>query len=240
MRLLTLASLVLYAAAYDLPVRTHHRGARAVIPRTRAASMKGKGSRGMPGKASQGRAPKGMNGNIKSRLEKQDFNRAEWTLVAGKEELGPNLGDTLAVEAGQSPQGTNYIWTLIRGDDGVGEGSTVWATDGSCRACTFPNTKATVSTDEDGGYSMDCATCGSVFSLTDGKPSKWLPGEGPAQFIAKQLNKDKEPLGASLLMTRVSKAGRIYVRLPDGTLKITETAAERAEKLAGGLKIGEA
>ena len=61
---------------------------------------------------------------------------------------------------------------------------------------------------------------------------KWLPAEGPVQFMAKQLNKDKEPVAAGILPTRVSKSGRVYVRLPDGTLKITKTAAERAAELA--------
>ena len=55
----------------------------------------------------------------------------------------------MAVEAGQSPQGQNYIWTLIRGDEGAGQidedvYSDVWATDGACRACSFPMTQAVV------------------------------------------------------------------------------------------------
>jgi hypothetical protein len=37
-------------------------------------------------------------------------------------------------------------------------------------------------------------------------------------------------------MTRGSKAGRVYLRLPDGTLKETKTAAERAAELAGKAK----
>ena len=35
----------------------------------------------------------------------------------------------------------------------------------------------------------------------------------------------------------VSQSGRVYVRLPDGTLKIEKTAAERAEELASGAPI---
>ena len=49
-----------------------------------------------------------------------------------------------------------------------------------------------------------------------------------------QLNEKKEPMTAGVLKTRVSQSGRVYLRLPDGTLKIQETAAERAEKLASG------
>ena len=137
-----------------------------------------------------------------------------------------------AVEAGMSPQGQNYIWTLIRGADGDGEDSTVWATDGSCRACTFPLGKATVSKEEE-GHAFTCGSCGSKFSLVDGEPIEWLPGNGPIQFMAKQLNSNKEQIAAGLLKTRVSRAGRVYVRLPDGTLPIAKTAAQRAAELAG-------
>lgn len=193
--------------------------------------MKGKGSRGMPGKAVRPAA--GMQTSVKSRLQKKDFQRSEWTLVANKDDLGSAMGDTLAVEAGQSPQGQNYIWTLIRGDDGVGEDSTVFCTDGSCRACQFPMIKGQV-TKEDGAMVIGCPACGTKYSLEDGSVLNWLPANGPAQWAAAQLNKNKEPTAAGSLMTRVSKAGRIYVRLPDGTLKITKTAAERAEELASG------
>lgn len=34
----------------------------------------------------------------------------------------------------------------------------------------------------------------------------------------------------------MSRAGRVYVRLPDGTLAITKTAADRAKELATGEK----
>tara|TARA_B110001452_G_C15210667_1_gene419936 strand:- start:1001 stop:1687 length:687 start_codon:yes stop_codon:yes gene_type:complete len=215
--------------AFELPAARSGVRSRAATP-----LMKGKGSRGMPGKNSK--PGQGFQGNlVKERMMKRDANREEWTLVAAKGELGTELGSTMAVEAGQSPQGTNYIWTLVRGEAGEGEESTVYATDGSCRACQFPMIKGVMAKGEE-GFSLTCPTCGSEFNLDKGgEVVKWLPGEGPAQFLAKQLNKDKEEGGASTLPTRVSKSGRIYMRLPDGTLKITKTAAERAEELA---KIG--
>lgn len=224
---LALSSLFGTAAAFEAAALSASAQRRTATP-----LMKGKGSRGMPGKAVRPPAT-GMQKNVKSRLEKRDFMRDEWTLVASADELGSAFGDTLAVEAGQSPQGTNFIWTLIRGDDGVGEGSTVYATDGSCRACTYPMVRATTSKTSD-GVSINCPACGSSFNLENGDVIEWLPAKGPAQWAAAQLNKDKEPMNAGILQARVSKAGRIYVRLPDGTLKITKTAAERASDLARG------
>ena len=52
-------------------------------------------------------------------------------------------------------------------------------------------------------------------------------------MATKALNKDKEPRSINLLSTRTSQAGRIYVRLPDGTLALTKSAADRAAELAG-------
>ena len=213
--------------AFELPAARS-----GVRPRAATPLMKGKGTRGMPGKAVQPPAGSGFQKNVKDRMMKRDMNREEWTLVATKGDLGAEMGSTMAVEAGQSPQGQNYIWTLVRGEEGEGEESTVYATDGSCRACQFPMIKGIVAKGEQ-GFSITCPTCGSEFSLEQGgEVLKWLPGEGPVQFMAKQLNKDKEPVAAGTLPTRVSKSGRVYVRLPDGTLKITKTAAERAAELA--------
>ena len=48
----------------------------------------------------------------------------------------------------------------------------------------------------------------------------------------KAINKDKQPTNVNLLKTRVSQSGRIYVRLPDGTLPITKTASDRAAELS--------
>lgn len=185
----------------------------------------------MPGKAMQPQRS-GFQKKVKDRMMKQDMNAEEWTLVAAKGELGAAMGSTMAVEAGQSPQGVNYIWTLVRCEEGEGEASRVCATDGSCRTCQYPMIKGIVAKDEQ-GFSITCPTCGSQFSLEQGgEVLKWLPAEGPVQFMAKQLNKDKEPVPANVLPTRVSKSGRVYLRLPDGTLKITKTAAERADELA--------
>lgn len=200
--------------------------------------MKGRGTRGMPGKGVRPPSGSGMQKGVKNRMQKRDFERSEWTLVAAKGDLGEEIGATKAVEAGQSPQGQNYIWTLVRGEEGAGgmagDASNVYATDGSCISCTFPMIKSTIAKDgETGDYTMDCPACGSVWSLKDGSVLKWLPGEGPVQWAAKQLNKEKEERPATLLKTRVAQSGRIYVRLPDGTLAITKSAADRADELSG-------
>ena len=111
--------------------------------------------------------------------------------------------------------------------------ATISKTDGSCRACSFPMTKAEVVPSDDGSApSLVCNTCGSSWSLGDGSVRQWLPGNGPAQFLSKQLNKNKEPERINLLKTRESLSGRIYVRLPDGTLQVTKSAADRAEELS--------
>ena len=127
-----------------------------------------------------------------------------------------------------------YIWTLIRGEEGAGafadDVSDVYCTDGSCRACTFPMVKGTLE-----GSVFKCGSCGSKFNLEDGEVVDWLPGEGPMGWMSKQLNSKKEPIAAGVLRTRVSQSGRVYVRLPDGTLPITKTAADRASELAAPL-----
>merc|ERR1719247_1272443 len=193
----------------------------------------------MPGKGVRPPPGAGMNKDSKKKMQKRELTRDEWTLVATKDELGEEVGSTMAVEAGQSPMGQNYIWTLIRGPDGAGQFtddvySNVYATDGSCVACTFPMIKATIEEEAPGQYSVNCPACGSSWALDDGSVLKWLPGANPAQFLAKKLNENKQETRTNILKTRVSKSGRVYVRLPDGTLKIQETAAERAAKLASG------
>ena len=84
----------------------------------------------------------------------------------------------------------------------------------------------------DGSMTMTCQSCGTIHSLEDGDVVEWLPGNGPIQWAAQQLNKAKQPEKVNLLMTRVSRSGRVYVRLPDGTLPMAKTAAERAAELA--------
>ena len=208
----------------------------APLSRAPAPSMKGRGTRGMPGKGVRPPPGSAAQSEMKKRMQKRDFDRDEWTLVAEKGELGSEMGSTKAVEAGMAPMGQNYIWCLVRGDDGDGEGSKTYATDGSCRACTFPLSSSSASKDADGKMRLTCGSCGTVYSLEDGQPIEWLPGKNPIQWAAQQLNKAKVPGPINLLMTRVSKAGRVYLRLPDGTLKATKTAAERAAELAGKAK----
>lgn len=205
--------------------------------RTATVEMKGKGTRGMPGKAVRPPSGSGFNEKSKSRMQKRDFEKDEWTFVAAKGDLGEGFGATKAVEAGQSPQGINYIWTLVRTGDSPED---VVATDGSCRACTSPVPAFAFEKDSDGITKAICGPCGSEFNMDDGSVIKWLPGANPVQWAAKQLNKDKEELAASIMRTRVSQSGRIYVRLPDGTLKITKSADDRAAELAAPLGVMDA
>lgn len=238
-RTMAIRRALLIAVAFATPSAAYLApGSACSVPssRSRPAVMKGKGSRGMPGKAVRPPAGSGMNKASKRRMQDRELEKDEWTLVATKGELGEEFASTMAVEAGQSPQGGNYIWTLIRGEAGAGQFtddvfSNVYATDGSCRACTFPMTKATIEKEAE-GVTMLCPACGTKWNLDDGSVMKWLPGEGPAQFITQQLNKGKEQMDAGLLKTRTAQSGRIYVRLPDGTLKMTKTAEDRAAELA--------
>merc|ERR1711988_436179 len=93
-----------------------------------------------------------------------------------------------------------------------------------------------VITKEDGLDLLQCDTCGGQWNLSDGSVHKWFPGNGFGQMAMKALNKDKQPTNVNLLPTRVSQAGRVYVRLPDGTLAITKTAADRAADSAGRVR----
>ena len=88
--------------------------------------------------------------------------------------------------------GQNYIWTLVRGYEGAGQFtedvfSNVWATDGSCRACTFPMLNSAVKEEAPGQYSIECGSCGSKWALDDGAVLEWLPGNGPVQWMAKKV-----------------------------------------------------
>ena len=218
-------------AAYQ-PVAFRHGVRSAARGQPMRVVMKGKGSRGMPGKAYDGRTSGGgITTAAKKKFEVNDFNaKTEWTLVAEKDELGAESGSTKAVAAGVAPQGQEYIWTLVRGNPMVegedAEESTCYATDGSCRSCLFPMTKSTVEPDGAGSYTMTCGLCGSKWNLDTGDVIDWLPGNGPVQFASKLANKDKEPTQCTVLKTRISKAGRCYLRLPDGTLQITTKRVE--------------
>jgi len=189
--------------------------------------MKGKGTRGLPGNRGGFSAGGGMTKEAKQRFEKADFEKSEWTLVAEKGLLGNETGSTLAVEAGQTPQGQNYIWTLVRGVPLTEDGpeTTVYATDGSARCCLFPMTKATAEADGD-GFTLTCGLCGTKYSLDEGEVLDWMPKSNPVQWAAAAANSNKEPIPCTVLKTRVSQAGRTYLRLPDGTLPITTQRVE--------------
>jgi len=233
--MLSLLSLGLLGitSAYQPSRVTWHRPGAMCSARGQPVVMKGKGSRGMPGKATTGRASAGgITKTAKKKFEMRDFNeKTEWTLVAEKDELGPEPGSKKAVAAGVAPQGQEYIWTLVRGNPFVKDApedapeATIYATDGSCRSCMFPLTQSNVEREGD-EYTMTCGLCGTKYSLDDGRVIDFLPGNGPAQFAAKLANRDKKPEPCTVLKTRISQSGRCYLRLPDGTLPITRRRKE--------------
>lgn len=163
---------------------------------------------------------------MKSKIQKRDFDtRKEWVEVAMNDDLGAETGSTKAVEAGITPQGQRYIWALVRGSpkpaepDGEWAEDTVFAVDGSCRSCQFPMTNGKTEKEPDGTYSLTCGLCGSKYSMANGAVLKFLPGENPIQWASKLANEKKGEVPMATLPTRISKSGRIYVRLPDGTLR---------------------
>lgn len=234
MRRSVLVSLVAAVAAYA--PSPHCMRTQSTRSQPAHVVMKGKGSRGIPGKATSGRtASGGITDKAKKKFEIDDFNaKSEWTLVAEKDELGAETGSTKAVAAGVAPQGQEYVWTLIRGlpmkEGQDPQESSCYVTDGSCRTCLFPMPQANVEAvvDENGepSHTISCGVCGTKWDLNSGKVLDFLPGNGPVQFAAKLANSKKEETPCTVLKTRISKAGRCYVRLPDGTLPITTQRKE--------------
>lgn len=176
----------------------------------------------MPGKTQgyQGRDNQGM----KQRMQKRDFDKKEWVQVVDSldEDVGMEPGATKAVSAGKTPRGQDFIWTLIRGvpkenAEGVLE-QRVFAVDGACRCCQFPMTAAKMAVEADASYSATCGLCGTKYSLEDGSVLEFLPKRNPAEWAAALANEKKGPQKMVTLPTRVSKGGKVYLRLPDGTL----------------------
>ena len=98
--LVVLSCLVAACGAYNVPWARHSvRTARGQPVRV---LMKGKTSRGMPGKATQGRTiAGGITPKAKKKFEIDDFNsKTEWTLVAEKGELGAESGSIAAQPPG--------------------------------------------------------------------------------------------------------------------------------------------
>jgi hypothetical protein len=100
MRRSVLVSLVAAVAAYA--PSPHCMRTQSTRSQPAHVVMKGKGSRGIPGKATSGRtASGGITDKAKKKFEIDDFNaKSEWTLVAEKDELGAETGSTTAVAAG--------------------------------------------------------------------------------------------------------------------------------------------
>jgi len=190
--------------------------------RTGFLEMKGRGSRGMPGKTSG--YQERDNQAMKQRMQKRDFGKKEWVQVANSldNEVGTELGATKAVSAGKTPRGQDFIWCLIRGVPTTNaEGQTqqtCFAVDGACRSCQFPMTASKLGVEADGSYSTTCGLCGTKYSLENGSVMEFMPKSNPAQWAAALANEKKGPQKMVTLPARVSKGGKVYVRLPDGTL----------------------
>merc|ERR1719162_200836 len=144
-RMLAALTLLLATVAAYQP-SPHRMRTQSTVSQPVHVVMKGKGWRGIPGKATSGRtASGGITDKAKKKFEIDDFNaKSEWTLVAEKDDLGAETGAKKAVAAGVAPQGQEYVWSLVRGlpmeegKDKNPEDSTCYVTDGSCRTCLFP------------------------------------------------------------------------------------------------------
>ena len=80
-------------------------------------------------------------------------------------------------------------------------------------------TAATLAAEPDGSYGITCGLCGTKYSLEDGSVLEFLPKRNPAQWAAALANERKGPQKMVTLPARVSKSGKVYLRLPDGTLQ---------------------
>lgn len=170
----------------------------------------------MPGATRKG--PPREVGSVKKRMQKREFDKSrEWVRVLDDiSELGEDLGSTKAVAAGVTPKGEDYIWCLVRGRK-VADGGRpqVFAVDGLCRSCQFPLLNSAVSSD---ASSLTCSLCGTKYSLEDGAVLDFLPKSNPLQWMTALANEKKGPEKMAVLPTRVSESGKVYLRLPDGTL----------------------
>ena len=200
------------------PPRPASRGAASSI-----AMKKRQGAR-MPGKAMQ--RPPTENVALKRKMKGKDFAESDdWVPVLEKadaaEFLAGEVGSTKAVQAGQDYKGNEFIWSLMLGEEEEQEDGqvarTVYAMDGSCRQCKFPMLEGKYSR-EDGVPSVSCPVCGNVNDLSTGEVTTFLPANNPVQWAAKLANEKDGPQRLAVLPTRVSKAGRLFLRLPDGTL----------------------
>lgn len=215
-----------FAAAWQplaRPVSSH-------CARTSVCEMKGKRSRGMPKKATM-QPGQMVNTGLKSRMAKRDFDeRKEWVPVCRLDDI-PAVGATKAVGAGKEPgrmgptgwtEGSEYIWSVVRAepsmDDETKQASeTVYAVDGSCRCCQFPMTAASYS-HTNGRDELTCSCCGTKYALDNGEVLDWLPKSNPIQWATALRVGDVKPSAMASLPTRVSKSGRVYLRLPDNTM----------------------
>lgn len=160
----------------------------------------------------------GQGSGVKRRMQKKDFDkRNEWvTVMDNISDLGEEAGSSKAVQAGVSPQGNEFLWCLLRGKKTAeGEEPVIFAVDGTCRLCQFPLLNSNINEE---ATELTCGLCATSWSLDDGKVVDFLPAANPVQWAAKMANEKKGEVRLGILPTRVSKSGRVYLRLPDGTL----------------------
>jgi len=188
--------------------------------------MKGKGSRGMPKKATAMGTT--VNKGLKEKMMKKDFDQSDdWVVVMEreKEELGSSKGSGKAVQAGKNYMGQEFLWNVVRAssraEDQAPEDTVVYAVDGACRVCQFPLTNANLEGELGGEkpQELSCPLCGTKWEMDGGECVDFLPAKNPVQYAAKLANEKKGPQKLAILPTRVSKSGRVWLRLPDGTLK---------------------
>lgn len=217
--------------------QAHHRrlaSGSPVIRSARSIQMKKPEKVGgrMGKKKKTGTKSTGFDQFYQKRMMQDEQNAAEWVVVLNNTDLGGETGATKAVEAGVTPRGQDYLWTMGRGDpigteyEDLAMQRSVFAFDGSCRICQFPMFNGKVKKEENGLYSVDCSLCGTKWSLEDGEGIEqgdvidWLPAKNPVQWAQKQLHKEKDQkeFKQGILPVRISKGGMVRLRLPDGTL----------------------
>jgi nitrite reductase/ring-hydroxylating ferredoxin subunit len=233
---------VLSPGAVQSPTRNARSSAAGIPMMGPGPPKQGRGSsQGQMQKGSTRQSERMRKDMLKKDFEK---NKKQWVLVAKIAEDLPELGATKLVTAGKSPGGVEYPWCLVRGGvakvpaaspgDGAegdakgdakaseNEGTQVFAVDGACRCCRFPLPTATFDTEADGEPTLTCACCGTKYSLKNGNCIEFMPANNPLQWAAMKLDsgglKDKpEMRQMAIVPTRVTKAGNVFVRVPDGT-----------------------
>ncbi|KAH7295310.1 hypothetical protein KP509_27G042300 [Ceratopteris richardii] len=94
----------------------------------------------------------------------------------------------------------------------VKKGDDLRAIAANCTSCKFPIIEGKVSQPDDGALDITCPLCHTRFSLEDGAVLQYCPKDGPLQWFIGTLKEKATPEAAKIIPTRVSKAGRVYLR----------------------------